>query len=321
MEPRSSAISRLPLRASGTSPLTMRGAALDDRGFADAGLADEDRVVLGAAGEHLDGAADLLVAADHRVEFAFARHRGHVAGVFLQCVEARLGVVAVTFRPLRMSATAFSSACGVAPASRSTRAAGPFAGRRAPPATGPARRTRRRPSARPAGRRRAPAPGPACSAAGRPRRRCTLGISPDFGVHRGAGGTVSPPAARIKPPAAPSSSSSNALSRCSGVSCWWNSRMAIVCAAWIKPRERSVNFSMSIYTSSLFRRPWRRRPFRGDGDALPVEKVVNPRRRSRGFRPALRDGLPPRRLPGFTPIKPSLGCWPPMTPQLRERHP
>ena len=46
------------------------GEALDDRGLADAGLADEHRVVLGAPREHLDDAPDLLVAADHRVELA-----------------------------------------------------------------------------------------------------------------------------------------------------------------------------------------------------------------------------------------------------------
>ena len=65
--------------------------ALDDRGLADAGLADQHRVVLGAAGEHLDGAADLLVAADHRVELAVAGLRGEVAGVFLQRVILVLG--------------------------------------------------------------------------------------------------------------------------------------------------------------------------------------------------------------------------------------
>ena len=46
------------------------GQALDDRGLADAGLADEHRVVLGAAGQHLDDPAHLLVAADHRIELA-----------------------------------------------------------------------------------------------------------------------------------------------------------------------------------------------------------------------------------------------------------
>ena len=47
--------------------------ALGDRGLADAGLADQHRVVLGAARQHLDGAADFLVAADDRVELAVAR--------------------------------------------------------------------------------------------------------------------------------------------------------------------------------------------------------------------------------------------------------
>ena len=65
--------------------------ALDDGGLADAGLADQHRVVLGAARQHLDGAADLLVAADHRIELALARRLGEVAGVFLQRVVAVLG--------------------------------------------------------------------------------------------------------------------------------------------------------------------------------------------------------------------------------------
>ena len=44
------------------------GEPFDDRGLSDAGLADQDRVVLGAAREDLDDAADLLVAPDDRVE-------------------------------------------------------------------------------------------------------------------------------------------------------------------------------------------------------------------------------------------------------------
>ena len=59
---------------------------LDDRGLADAGFADQHRIVLGAAGQHLDGAADFLVAADHRVELAVARGLGQVAGILLQRV-------------------------------------------------------------------------------------------------------------------------------------------------------------------------------------------------------------------------------------------
>ena len=58
----------------GTSP---RGdpqrEALDHRGLADAGLAGEDRVVLPAAHQDVDDLADLLVAADDRVDLALAR--------------------------------------------------------------------------------------------------------------------------------------------------------------------------------------------------------------------------------------------------------
>ena len=44
-----------------------------DRGLADAGLADEQRIVLLAAAQHLDGAVDLGVAADQRIDLALAR--------------------------------------------------------------------------------------------------------------------------------------------------------------------------------------------------------------------------------------------------------
>ena len=69
--------------------------AFDDRGLADAGFADEHGVVLRAAREHLDGAADFFVAADDGIEFARARRFGQIAGVFLQRVVALLGRGAV----------------------------------------------------------------------------------------------------------------------------------------------------------------------------------------------------------------------------------
>ena len=65
--------------------------AFDDRGLADARLADQHRIVLGAARQHLDGAADFLVAADHRVDLAVARGLGEIARVFLQRVIGVLG--------------------------------------------------------------------------------------------------------------------------------------------------------------------------------------------------------------------------------------
>ena len=47
--------------------------AFDDGGLAHAGLADQHRIVLGAAAQHLHDAANFFVAADHRVELAAAR--------------------------------------------------------------------------------------------------------------------------------------------------------------------------------------------------------------------------------------------------------
>ena len=91
--PRSSETTRLSLRPSGhvaaDDPL---GEALDDRGLADAGLADEDRVVLGPARQDLDDAADLVVAADDRVELAGARLGRQVAAVLLEGGVGALGV-------------------------------------------------------------------------------------------------------------------------------------------------------------------------------------------------------------------------------------
>ncbi|KWT97198.1 hypothetical protein APY03_1758 [Variovorax sp. WDL1] len=71
------------------------GQALDDGGLADAGLADEHRIVLGAALQDLDGAADFLVASDDGVELAQARALGEVEGVFLEGFALALGLGAV----------------------------------------------------------------------------------------------------------------------------------------------------------------------------------------------------------------------------------
>ena len=60
------------------------GEALDDRRLADAGLTDEHRVVLGAPAEHLDDAADLVVATDDRIDLAVAGPLGEVLAVLLE---------------------------------------------------------------------------------------------------------------------------------------------------------------------------------------------------------------------------------------------
>ena len=65
--------------------------AFHDGGLAHARLADQHRIVLGAAREHLHGAADFLVAPDHRIELAVARRLGEVARVLLQRVIGVLG--------------------------------------------------------------------------------------------------------------------------------------------------------------------------------------------------------------------------------------
>ncbi len=64
---------------------------LDDGGLADAGLADKHGVILGAAREHLHGAADFLVAADDGIQLAGFRRLGEVARVFLQRIVGVLG--------------------------------------------------------------------------------------------------------------------------------------------------------------------------------------------------------------------------------------
>ena len=69
------------------------GEALGDRGLADAGLADQDGVVLGAAREDLDDAADLVVAADDRVELAVLGGLREVAAELLERLVLVLGVL------------------------------------------------------------------------------------------------------------------------------------------------------------------------------------------------------------------------------------
>ena len=69
------------------------GEALDDGGFADAGFADQYGVVLGAAAEHLDDAANLFVAADDGVELAAAREFGEIFSVLFEGLEFALGIL------------------------------------------------------------------------------------------------------------------------------------------------------------------------------------------------------------------------------------
>ncbi len=65
---------------------------LDDRGLADARLTDQYRVVLGATLQHLDRAADLVVAADDRIELALLGPLGEIDREFLERLALFLGV-------------------------------------------------------------------------------------------------------------------------------------------------------------------------------------------------------------------------------------
>ena len=58
--------------------------SFDDCGLADARLADEHRVVLGAAAEHLLHALELVLASDERIELVLHRRFGQVAAEFCQ---------------------------------------------------------------------------------------------------------------------------------------------------------------------------------------------------------------------------------------------
>ena len=93
--PMSSAQTRLPFSPSGTSPATMRCASPSTIAVLPTpGLADQDGVVLRAAREHLDHAADLLVAADHRVELSLLGGLGQVAAELLERLVGALGILA-----------------------------------------------------------------------------------------------------------------------------------------------------------------------------------------------------------------------------------
>src|SRR5690606_36358594 len=60
------------------------GESLDDCRLADSGFADEDGVVLRAAGEDLDAAPDLGVTPEDRIELVLRGKAGEVASVFFE---------------------------------------------------------------------------------------------------------------------------------------------------------------------------------------------------------------------------------------------
>ncbi len=71
--------------------------AFDDGRLANAGFADQHRIVLGAAREHLHHAADFFIAADDRIELAATRLLGQIARVALQRLVLRFGILVGDF--------------------------------------------------------------------------------------------------------------------------------------------------------------------------------------------------------------------------------
>ena len=69
--------------------------AFGDRRLADAGVADEQRIVLLAAAEHLDGAQHLRLAADQRIDLAVARLLVEVDAIGVERVLAGLPLLAL----------------------------------------------------------------------------------------------------------------------------------------------------------------------------------------------------------------------------------
>ena len=69
-----------------------QGQAFGNRCLADARFANQDRIILGPAGQDLDGAANFLIAANHWIQFAGARILGQVARIFLQGLIAFFGI-------------------------------------------------------------------------------------------------------------------------------------------------------------------------------------------------------------------------------------
>ncbi len=73
------------------------GQALDNCGFTDARLADQHRIILGAPLQNLNGAADFIIAANHRIELALFSAFGQVNRVLLQSLTLIFGVLIVHF--------------------------------------------------------------------------------------------------------------------------------------------------------------------------------------------------------------------------------
>ena len=68
--------------------------AFDDGGLTDAGLTDQNRVVLGSTRQHLNHATNFAIATNHRVQLALTCDLSQVASVLLEGLEGTFGVSA-----------------------------------------------------------------------------------------------------------------------------------------------------------------------------------------------------------------------------------
>ena len=190
-------------------------------GLADAGLADEHRVVLRAARQHLDHAADLLVAADDRIELAAARELGQIAAVALERLVLAFGVLvgdALRCRGRCVSASKIAVARDAVFASAAARAgerpaSAAIATNRCSVLTNSSLQpSRLRPAARSTtsfsrGETGGVEPPYACGSLDRPARAGSRHLAGSTFIFRSSAGTM------------PSGCSTSATSRCSGSTC------------------------------------------------------------------------------------------------------
>ena len=90
------------------------GQAFHDCGLTDAGLADENRIVLGTTREHLNHATNLAITTNHRVQLALACHLSEVATVLLQGLEGAFRIGAGNGIGAKLIKSLLQAFCGCA---------------------------------------------------------------------------------------------------------------------------------------------------------------------------------------------------------------
>ena len=220
-----------------------------DGRLAHAGLADQHRVVLGPAAEHLDDALDLLVAADDRVELALASHRREVARVLLEHALAGGAGLVVGAGGAHLGQRVAQPLLGHADVPEDG-AAGTLALEEDAEAAGARCRRTRRPSSAPPGRRGRGRPWRAasCRASRRARRGrwCPTGWFCAIWSARVIRAPLSMPRMLRSCSTTPPGRLSTPISRCSVPSTLRGPRRTTPCAVSRASRARSENLFTSI---------------------------------------------------------------------------